>query len=120
MEQEFIKSGTTVMQQGDTGGKAYIIKSGAVDVSTKDENGKDVFLAELGPDNIIGEMTAMCGGARRATVIAKEDLLLTAIPEHDLVSAASGSKKIYNYLAKLINFRKKDTLHKIEEQKSKP
>lgn len=114
MQQEFIKSGTVVMQQGTMGDKAYIIKSGTVEVTMKDETGKDILLAELGPGSIIGEMAPMCGGLRRATVTAKEDLTLTSIPERDLLDVAGGSKKVYDYLAHLIVDRKEEAKRKTE------
>jgi CRP-like cAMP-binding protein len=120
VEQEFVKSGTVVMEQGSLGNKAYIIKSGTVEVWAKDEDGNRVFLAELGPGSIIGEMATMCGGTRRATVTAKEDLMLTSIPERDLLDVSGASKKVYNYLAKLILLRKEDTMRKVGSQKAEP
>lgn len=115
MKQEFVKAGTTIISQGMEGEHAYIIQSGKVDVYLRDDDGEEIFLAELGPGSIIGEMAPLLGGRRRANVIAQEDLKLLSIEAKDLLRIIRSSDSLHEYLSHLMSRR----LGQIETQLEK-
>ena len=66
----FFRSGTLLMSQGDLGGAMFAIVEGAVSVNFTDAHGRTQRVAELGPGEIVGEMSLFTGDRRTATVSA--------------------------------------------------
>lgn len=65
--------GTVLFNEGDEGSCLFIILSGAVDISKKDEEGGKRHLARLGQGEIIGEMSHFDELPRSATATAVGD-----------------------------------------------
>lgn len=61
--------GDVLLREGDTAAAAYLIESGAVEVS-KMVDGRRIVLNTLGPGAIVGEMALIDRGPRSATVSA--------------------------------------------------
>jgi CRP/FNR family cyclic AMP-dependent transcriptional regulator len=66
-------SGDEVCRQGDVGDAAYIILDGDADVMV-DTPGGPVRVAQVGRNDIIGEIAILCDVPRTATVVAQGDL----------------------------------------------
>ncbi|KKU80569.1 MAG: transcriptional regulator of Crp/Fnr family [Candidatus Peregrinibacteria bacterium GW2011_GWA2_47_7] len=62
-----------LFSQGDVGDKMYIIKSGMVKISRKDENGPDIEIATLTPTDFFGEMALISDEPRNATATVVEE-----------------------------------------------
>ena len=65
--------GAVLMRQGDLSMSMYVILSGRVRVERTTKSGTRLMLAELGPDEVIGEMGVLDREPRTATVTALED-----------------------------------------------
>jgi CRP-like cAMP-binding protein len=65
--------GAVLFREGDRGQSAYLILGGKVDVSVASPNG-EVVVAQIGANNIVGEMALLCEMPRTATVTAVEPL----------------------------------------------
>ncbi len=74
------RKGQTLMAQGSVADEVYLIRSGLVRVSANSLNGRDIFLRELGPGRLIGEIAALRGEPRLANVVALQPCLLAAMP----------------------------------------
>lgn len=61
--------GTTIVREGESGDAAYIIESGRCQV-TKLVGGEELFLREMGPGDVFGEMAILARSPRTATVTA--------------------------------------------------
>jgi CRP-like cAMP-binding protein len=66
-------AGAVLFREGDRGESAYLILTGKVDVAVNSPKG-DVVVAQLGANNIVGEMALLCEMPRTATIIAAEPL----------------------------------------------
>lgn len=66
------KQGQILCGQGDVGDSAYIILEGAADVVV--ENDSPLVVAQLGKNDIIGEIAILCDVPRTASVIATSEL----------------------------------------------
>ncbi len=66
------KTGTTLFEEGSFGKDIFVIKEGKVGIYKNSENG-EVELTELGPGDIVGEMSLLDNLPRSATVRAKEN-----------------------------------------------
>lgn len=66
--------GATVMSEGDTSDWVLVLTEGRVKVSSHTSAGTEVVLAVRGPGGLIGEMSAIDGSPRSATVTALEPI----------------------------------------------
>jgi CRP-like cAMP-binding protein len=72
-------AGETVVREGDSADRFYIIKQGDVTVTRRDETGQDAVLATLGPGQFFGEMGLLADTPRTASVQARTDLEVLAL-----------------------------------------
>ena len=79
-----INSGTAVCSEGEYGDTSFAIMKGVVEISIHAEGHDNLTLAMLEEGNIFGEMAALSGQPRNATVTAKNDLTLLEIPSNTL------------------------------------
>ena len=81
-----LKRGDVLVRQGETADALYIVVSGRFAVTL---DGRRDALAELGPDQPIGEIAFLAGGTRTATVTALRDSLVLRLgrAEFERISA---------------------------------
>jgi CRP-like cAMP-binding protein len=68
-----LSAGATLFRDGDPGDAMYLVESGRLQARRPAPSGATVALAELGPGDVIGEMSMMGPGTRTLTVTALED-----------------------------------------------
>jgi len=64
--------GAAVLREGEEGKSFFVVASGKLAVSKRDEAGEHVVLARLGEGEFFGEMALLSGAPRSATVTAEE------------------------------------------------
>jgi len=65
--------GATIFRAGDPGDEALVLRKGRVKVSVRRRSrSREVILAVLDPGSLLGEVSAIDGGSRSATVVALE------------------------------------------------
>lgn len=74
-------SGEVVLREGGADGHAVLVLTGAVKVRASDE----ALLAVLSAGNLVGEMAALDGRPRSATVVACGPVTGRLIPQHQLL-----------------------------------
>ncbi|HEY7536208.1 MAG TPA: cyclic nucleotide-binding domain-containing protein [Thermodesulfobacteriota bacterium] len=124
-----IPTGTIICREGEYGDTAFAIINGSVEVSINTAGYKNLTLALLGEGNIFGEMAALSGYPRSATVTAKEELSLLEIPAEvlknlikhssefkDAIEGIYAERAVKTYLRKVPIFSTLDdsTLEKLE------
>ena len=67
------QAGQELCHQGDTGDAAYVIITGQADILIE-QNGKEIVVAQVGENAVIGEIAVLCEVPRTATVRAKTEL----------------------------------------------
>jgi CRP/FNR family transcriptional regulator, cyclic AMP receptor protein len=72
--------GMTVFHGGDDAGTVLIVRSGQAKVTVLDRAGHEVILGFRGPGELPGELSAVDGSARSATVSALEPLVALGVP----------------------------------------
>ncbi|MDF1658455.1 MAG: protein kinase [Verrucomicrobiales bacterium] len=70
-----IAAGCLIFEEGDPGDFTIRIKTGRVEISKQDEGSKKV-LAELGPGDVLGELSVFSNIPRTATAITLEDTVV--------------------------------------------
>jgi diguanylate cyclase (GGDEF)-like protein len=85
-------TGQDVIREGESGDKVYVVLSGRVRVmETAHETQAELFLGELGPGDIFGELGILRDQPRSATVVAVEPTLCLIIPQRDFLRALRGA-----------------------------
>jgi CRP/FNR family cyclic AMP-dependent transcriptional regulator len=77
-------AGEVVFREGDTGDTCYVIRSGAVRVTRRHTDGRQIALADLRQGDIFGELAMFGGETRSATVEAVEPTEGVALLAGDL------------------------------------
>ncbi len=71
--------GTHLMTEGEFGSSMFAIVHGHVEVTIQPRKDRPIFVAELGPGDIVGEMSMLTGARRVATVKAKDTVTVVEI-----------------------------------------
>jgi CRP-like cAMP-binding protein len=79
IKKEF-RPGEIIFAEGDSGDEAYIVETGAVEVSKKTDNA-ELILSVLKPGQVIGEMSLIDSTPRMATARAAKKTTLIVIPK---------------------------------------
>ncbi|MGB4056794.1 MAG: cyclic nucleotide-binding domain-containing protein [Alphaproteobacteria bacterium] len=85
LHREVFFKGKAIIEQGDTGNRAYFIERGRVEILIKDADGRhQLKVAEMGPGDLFGEMSLITNEPRSATVRAMEDCTVTVISRDEV------------------------------------
>jgi CRP-like cAMP-binding protein len=98
--------GATLMGEGDTSDWALVLTSGRVKVSSHTASGTEVVLAVRGPGALVGDMSALTGHPRSATVTALEPIEGLVI--HDFPGYLRSHGRVAVLLMQLIVSRLRD------------
>ena len=75
--------GTTIMAAGDVTDSLYLVISGRLKVMMSDDEGREVILSMLGPNEYFGEMGLIDDSTRSASVISLEACELLVLSKRD-------------------------------------
>src|ERR1043165_7499803 len=73
LSDKIVPQNTRLFRQGDKGDAMYLIESGRVRISIRDEEDQEVILAELAQGDFFGEMSIIDGRQRSADAKVIED-----------------------------------------------
>jgi CRP/FNR family cyclic AMP-dependent transcriptional regulator len=74
------RRGAFIMTEGEASDHVVVLLNGRAKVSSYTADGKEVVLAVRGPGELLGDFSALDGGARSATVAALEPIEALMIP----------------------------------------
>ncbi|MEV3986511.1 Crp/Fnr family transcriptional regulator [Nonomuraea sp. NPDC049758] len=98
--------GTTVITEGDAADWVLVLTQGRVKVSSHTSSGTEVVLAVRGPGALLGDMSAVDGSPRSATVTALEPI--QGIVVRDFSAFLAGHGRIAVLLLQLLVGRLRD------------
>ena len=96
--------GAVLMRQGEPGTSMFTIVSGKVTVSVREPDGEHT-VAELGPDDYVGEMSLLTGEPRSATVTAKGKVVALETPKTALQPILSRAPHLARRFADMVRDR---------------
>jgi|GEM_PF-3352875 len=102
------RSGDVIIREGEISDSMYAIKAGTVRVTSTRAN-ELLNLAELGPGEIFGEIAALKGIARTATVHALEDCEVLSLRASDLNTFLNKHSEIKQKVEEQIESRADET-----------
>jgi CRP-like cAMP-binding protein len=95
-----IDTAQTIIRQGESGERFYVVRTGGVDVERDGE-----LLAHLGPGEAFGEIALLLDVPRTATVTATQPTQLLALEAHDFRDLLAGYLGRASELAQLSHLR---------------
>ncbi len=76
----FCPAGGHVFEHDDTSGEVFFVVQGAVRAADNVESGQEVAFVDMTAGDIVGELSAIDGEPRSATLYALEDSILAMVP----------------------------------------
>ena len=74
------RAGERVFERGSQSSEVFFIIEGAVNIVSFSSTGREITFAEVGAGETVGELAAIDGQPRSASVVATEDSLLAILP----------------------------------------
>lgn len=102
------RRGTVIFREGSESASVIIVRSGRVKVSSNTASGNEVVLAVRGPGALLGELSAVDGGPRSATVTALETVTALAIPSAEFERILLGHGRVAFVLMRELTRRLRD------------
>lgn len=106
-------AGSLIARQDDMGDCLYILITGSASVWLETPAGRHL-LAELGPGEVVGEMSLMTGERRRATVTARDDVVCYRLGKHDFQAVLQQRPELADAFAQMLAVRKQE-LHGLRD-----
>lgn len=89
-----IRAGQTLMAEGEPAGDVYLVLSGRLSASVRRSDGGASIVGEIGPGEVVGEMSVLSDLPRSASVAAIRDSTLLRLPRrrfHEFISEDASS-----------------------------
>src|SRR6266516_1694740 len=106
--QRRFRKGQALFHQGGTSDRVVVLLSGRVKVSTVTADGKEVVLAFRGPGDLLGELSAIDGDARSATVGALEPVEAAVVPASEFRAFLAVHPRVAILLLEMLARRLRD------------
>ncbi len=100
MKREHFEAGQEIIQQGDSGDKFYVIRSGHVDVTKQQPDGSSKLLVKLTSGAYFGELALIDDAPRAATVTATEPTELLVLGKERFLEAVETNSDMVKQLRK--------------------
>jgi CRP/FNR family transcriptional regulator, cyclic AMP receptor protein len=94
LKSENVSHATPLFYKGDSGDAMYLIESGRVRISIKDQDGNEVTLAELAQGDFFGEMALIDGRQRSADAGVIEDARLAVLSRQAFLAFVRSSPDV--------------------------
>ncbi|MCB8943940.1 MAG: cyclic nucleotide-binding domain-containing protein [Ardenticatenaceae bacterium] len=101
---EQYQAGSAIIQEGDAPDKFYVIVSGEVDITQKDEQG-DQIINHLGPRQFFGEIGILRTDKRTATVRAATDVEVMSLNRSAFLNWLAQSEAIHKKIKHAVDQR---------------
>lgn len=101
-------AGSSLFLEGDRSGTVVVVVTGRVKVFSITEQGEEVLLAVRGPGALLGELSAVDGTARGASVAALEPVVALVVPGPDFTAFLTTHPGAAMALLRLVTSRLRD------------
>jgi len=111
---QLYSEGETIIRQGDSGNKFYILLSGNVKVVAKNEKGQIFLSKELTCGNFFGEISVLTGEPRSASIIATTPVELLMLNQEDFKIILSKYPNLAEKISDKIACRQRHSIEQLE------
>jgi tetratricopeptide (TPR) repeat protein len=97
--------GEIVFKEGQLGLSFYVIVEGSAEAVSRNSEGQNIHLSDMGPGELFGEVSILSGNPRAATVRATENLTVIEISHQRLADVAKRHPEVLDVLRKFCEAR---------------
>lgn len=115
IKHQMFAAGEVLFNQGEPGKTFYIINSGHVQVTVKNNCGEIVLVREMGKYDFFGEMSLLTGDPRSATISAIEDTETLVLEKDDLRDLLELNEEAKETISQILAERQLRTKKSFEE-----
>jgi CRP/FNR family transcriptional regulator, cyclic AMP receptor protein len=102
------RGGATLVHQGEAPGRVLVIEAGRAKITSVTDDGREIVLAFSGPGDILGELSALSGSPRAATVRALEPLSALAVARGDFEAFLEANPRVALVILRVVIARLHD------------
>ena len=103
-----VRKGAILIGHADEAREVFLIESGSAQVSIHSHDGKETIFRDIGENEMFGEMAAIDGAPRSATVVATSDMRLSKISASAFEEWLEDTRGAGVWLARLLVSRMRD------------
>ncbi len=115
-----VRTGDTLFREGEPGDSMVVVVKGAFRLEVRDRQGQVVMLGEVGPGEVVGEMSCLDPAPRSATVVATSDAEVCVVDRGTLNALRDKDTATYVAVIRAVTAqvadRVRDTDRRIEAQ----
>ena len=115
VKEETHEAGSSVIREGDEGSGLYLVRRGSLLVRTEGLLGQHMVLAELGPGDFFGEVSALTGAPATADVIASERCELLKLSRLGILQLCDNLPELRSALESAKDRRLHETIERLGE-----
>ncbi len=97
------RTGERVFERGSQSSEVFFVIEGAVNVVSFSPTGREITFAEVGAGETVGELAAIDGQPRSASVVATDDSLLAILPAATFIELLKGRGEIAFRLLQILS-----------------
>ena len=112
------QDGEIVVRQGDSGNCLFVIQEGQVEILVEQE-GREILLRDLGPNELIGEMAVFENEVRSATARARGTARILTLDKKNFLQRISEDPSLAFRIIETMSRRIRDLSQQIAELKTK-
>lgn len=104
-----------IVIEGERDSSLYLVAKGRLEVLVRQQDGKNLKVAELGKGSFFGERALLTGEERKATVRATTDVLLCEVSKEIIKPLLENRQNILNQMSKILAKREIENIKKSRE-----
>jgi CRP/FNR family transcriptional regulator, cyclic AMP receptor protein len=109
-----VPAGEAVFWIGDAGDECYVVRSGTIQITYPDGDGREVTLAALKPGDFFGEIAIFDGGPRTATARARgDDVTLLCLGREQFLTFITEHPSAAIHIIKVLGKRQRESVDKL-------
>jgi CRP/FNR family cyclic AMP-dependent transcriptional regulator len=111
----FVRRGRTIVSAGARQDTIFFVRDGEARVLLFSSNGREVSVRSLGAGDIVGELAALDGLPRSASVLAVSDVRVRILPKADFLACLEASPEAALWLAQRLGTEVRRLTEKVFE-----
>jgi CRP/FNR family cyclic AMP-dependent transcriptional regulator len=111
-----VKAGRTLISEGEASTNAYIVREGLLQVMLFSIGGHEIILRNVAKGEIFGELAAIDGQVRSATIVALSDCALASIPADVFCATIDAIPGGWLWLARRLSGQVRDLTSRLLER----
>jgi CRP/FNR family transcriptional regulator, cyclic AMP receptor protein len=109
------RKGQMILSTGETSREVFVVQEGRLQVLLYAANGREISLRDLAAGQLFGELAAIDGEARSASIVAATDARLLAIPDDVFRSLVATSPKAADWMMRRLTAQVRSLTNRVFE-----